>query len=151
MPAGTASFNFLISITLYLGLIATSSFGWQITMVCFPLVFALQTVFAIGLAQILSVLQVFFRDVQQIVSIAFQLWFWATPIVYLKSSVSADYRWVYKLNPFDSFATIYHKIFIFQSWPTSGEWLTCGLLAFVTFVLGAIFVTRFAPEIPDEI
>ena len=42
----------------------------------------LLTVFATGVGLILSVLNVYFRDLQYLVGIGLQLWFYATPIIY---------------------------------------------------------------------
>ena len=42
----------------------------------------LLTVFATGIGLILSVLNVYFRDLQYLVGIGLQLWFYATPIIY---------------------------------------------------------------------
>ena len=48
---------------------------------------ALQTLFVIGIGLLMSVLNVYFRDVQHFVSILLQLWFYATPIIYPLSLV----------------------------------------------------------------
>ena len=46
------------------------------------LLVALLTLFATGLGLAFSVLNVYFRDVQHLVNILFQVWFYLTPIVY---------------------------------------------------------------------
>src|SRR5215210_1765580 len=46
------------------------------------LVVVLLTVFALGIALLLSIANVYFRDTQHFVTIGMQLWFYATPIVY---------------------------------------------------------------------
>ena len=69
------------------------------------LVMVLLTVFAAGIGLILSVLNVYFRDVQYLVGIVLQLWFYATPIIYPISRVQdrrirrVDDRRSTQLNP----------------------------------------------------
>src|SRR5262249_31223296 len=48
----------------------------------FPLVVAIQLVFTLGLALLLSALSVHFRDVRDLLSNLLTLWFFATPIIY---------------------------------------------------------------------
>ncbi len=49
---------------------------------CFPLVVAVQLLFTLGCALILSALTVHFRDIRDILSNILTLWFFATPIIY---------------------------------------------------------------------
>lgn len=52
-------------------------------------VMLITAVFALGLSLILSVVNVYFRDVAHFVAIALQIWFYATPIIYPISLVEA--------------------------------------------------------------
>jgi lipopolysaccharide transport system permease protein len=49
---------------------------------CFPLVVAVQLIFTLGCALILSALTVHFRDIRDILSNILTLWFFETPIIY---------------------------------------------------------------------
>ena len=48
---------------------------------------ALLTLYTIGIGLLFSVLNVYFRDMQYLVAIGLQLWFYATPIIYPLSRV----------------------------------------------------------------
>src|SRR4051812_23566764 len=73
---------------------------------------AIQSIFVLGLGLLLSVLNVYFRDVQHLITILLLVWFYATPIVYpISYVVAADAKkpelwgheipvlFLYKLNP----------------------------------------------------
>ena len=77
-----ACINFLIIFSLFLlFLIFSGSWpGWTLLNMV-PLL-VIELMLAIGLAMVLGVLNVFFRDVGQFVAIFLQFWFWLTPIVY---------------------------------------------------------------------
>ncbi|MBS4162552.1 ABC transporter permease, partial [Klebsiella pneumoniae] len=79
----SAVLNFAIIFSLFLiFIIVTGNFpGWLFLSVI-P-VLLLQILFAGGLGMILGVMNVFFRDVGQLVGVALQFWFWFTPIVYV--------------------------------------------------------------------
>ncbi|MCV5179319.1 O8 family O-antigen export ABC transporter permease subunit, partial [Escherichia coli] len=82
----SAVLNFAIIFSLFLiFIIVTGNFpGWLFLSVI-P-VLLLQILFAGGLGMILGVMNVFFRDVGQLVGVALQFWFWFTPIVYVLNS-----------------------------------------------------------------
>ena len=50
--------------------------------------FAVQALFLYGIGLLLATLTAHFRDMPQFVSIALQLWFWVTPIVYLREQLA---------------------------------------------------------------
>src|SRR5690606_5276677 len=62
---------------------------------------------AFGIGVFLGVLNVFVRDVAQFMSVFMQLWFWFTPIVYLKSIVPEKFQFLISLNPMTSLVGLY--------------------------------------------
>ena len=65
-------------------LLLTGSFpGWQV-LASFAILPAI-AVFALGIGLVISVLNIYFRDVGQLVSIGLQVLFWFIPIVYFRS------------------------------------------------------------------
>lgn len=65
-----------------------------------------------------SAIQVFFRDLMQIINIALQLGQWATPILWNLDSVVPDWRmqWVIKLNPMTYIVNGYRSCIYEQRW-----------------------------------
>jgi lipopolysaccharide transport system permease protein len=63
----------------------------------------LQQLLAYAVGLILAVLTVFIRDMKEIVGIVLQLWFWFTPIVYVKEILPG---WVKKFIVFNSLPDI---------------------------------------------
>ena len=79
-------------------------------------VLALTVAFALGLGLLLGVLNVFVRDVGQVMTIVLQLWFWMTPVVYVASVVPEAFRRVLAFNPLwplvqaSQQAILYHRV-----------------------------------------
>ncbi len=112
-----ASVNFAIIFALFLSfLVVTQNFpGWAVLAVI-PLLI-IQIAFSIGLGIILGVLNVFFRDVGQLVGIVLQFWFWLTPIVYPASILPEGIRPIIEANPMAALIAAYQGIFVYGRWP----------------------------------
>ena len=54
---------------------------------------------AVGVGALLSALNVYFRDVGQMIPFLIQVWMYASPVVYPTSLLPGDLRWVHALNP----------------------------------------------------
>lgn len=120
---------------------------------------ALLTCFATGLGMIFAVVNVYFRDVQYLVGIALNLWFYLTPIVYSMTLVE-DFAerigrpWVltaFKANPMVGFTEAFRDVLYSLRFPglTTLAYLTAwslGLLVLGMFVFGR-FQARLAEEL----
>jgi lipopolysaccharide transport system permease protein len=147
----TALLNFFIVFGLFLlFLLITNNFPGMTILALIPLL-AVQVLFAVGLGVTLGVLNVFFRDVGQLVGMLMQLWFWATPIVYPASILPEWLRpWV-NLNPMYHVIQGYQNIFVADQWP---NWQNLALLSLFSMGLAMYAVSLFsrhAGEIVDEL
>lgn len=82
-----------------------------------PIVAALCSLMALSLGLILGVLNVFIRDLGQFTTIALQVWFWFTPIVYLPKILPEKVRWVIGINPMAWVVQAYHDILVYHRRP----------------------------------
>ena len=64
-----------------------------------PLCMAWAWLVAIGVGTLLSALNVYFRDVGQMIPFLIQVWMYASPVVYPTSLIPELLRWVHALNP----------------------------------------------------
>jgi lipopolysaccharide transport system permease protein len=71
--------------------------------------------FAFGLGIILGLMNVFSRDVGQVMSIVLQLWFWFTPIVY--TSLPERFNRFLKLNPMAPLVRVYQDALLYGKMP----------------------------------
>jgi len=114
-------------------------------------VLIVQVLLAIGLAMIVGVLNVFFRDVGQFVTIAVQFWFWLTPIVYPASILPAQFRPVLDYNPMAPIIQSYQTILVQGELPHWERLWPVTLLALVLCVLGMRLFRKRAGEMVDEL
>ena len=81
-------------------------------------VMIIQTIFAMSLGVILSMFSMFIKDLKEAVPILIQLWFWMTPIIYMKEMLANKYPLLLIINPFYCFVEIYQNIFLFSKSPS---------------------------------
>ena len=107
--------------------------------------------FAVGLGLVLGVLNVFVRDIGQVVPIILQVWFWFTPIVYSANIIPEYLRGTLDLNPMFSIVSAYHNIMVYQISPDLQKVGITVVLAFCLMLAGLFLFRRAAPEMVDSL
>ena len=100
---------------------------------------------ALGIGYLTSAVNVFFKDMAQIVSICLQFGMWLTPIMYHESMFEKDVPWlagVLKLNPFYYIAAGYRDSMLTGEWFWQRPKLTLYFWA-VTLVVGLAGLKAF--------
>ena len=118
----------------------------------FPVVVAVQFVFTLGCALILSALTVHFRDIRDILSNVITLWFFATPIIYSYKLAPAFARRFMNLNPFAHLAISYQEILFFAG--PFGHWkwlLALGAASIAWFLFGYWIFDRLRDSFAEEV
>jgi lipopolysaccharide transport system permease protein len=146
-----ACVNFAIIFSLFtLFLIVSGTFPGWVFLAIFP-VLLLQILFAIGLAMIVGILNVFFRDIGQFFGIFIQFWFWLTPIVYPVSILPESARGFLVYNPMAQMTGAYQTILVNGKMPDWTGLLPALLLSVVLCALGMSLFRRRAGEMVDEL
>jgi lipopolysaccharide transport system permease protein len=124
-------------------------------LLCFPLVVAVQFVFTLACALILSALTVHFRDIRDILANVLTLWFFATPIIYPYLSIpetAKPFMRFMNLNPFAHIAISYQEILFFPGPFGHWKWLAALGVASVFFFLFAYWVfDRLRDSFAEEV
>jgi lipopolysaccharide transport system permease protein len=147
----TELFLFFISILLGIGFLlivnqpVTLTFLWMI-----PLML-LQTLFIFGLGVILSLFTPFFKDLKEAIPIVVQLWFWMTPIIYMKEMISTKYPFLLTYNPFFYFADSYQDIFLYSKAPSFDRVVLIVIMTIITLFLAGYLYKKMVSTIKDII
>lgn len=114
-----------------------------------PALILLNVALAMGLGLVLGVLNVFIRDIGQIVPVIFQFWFWLTPVVYMAGVIPERFKSWLRLNPMYSIVAAYQNVLVFNETPP-WEGLAWVSILTVFLLVGALYLFRRAsPEIVD--
>ncbi|NBF09331.1 ABC transporter permease [Pseudomonas sp. Fl4BN1] len=130
------SFVALFSIVIISG----GSLTW--TAFFIPAAFILLFFFAFGIALIMSVLTVYFRDIQHVVVIAMQGMFFLSPILYKKDLLTGSIGWIVALNPFNPFIDLFRAP-LYEATLPSLQIVTQALcLALISMICGLLVFSR---------
>lgn len=143
--------NFLIGFSIFILFLLLTGHHLGRAYLILPILLILQFTFAFGLGLILSALNVFLRDISQLVGIGLQLWFWVTPIVYLENMLPEGVRGLFQLNPMYHFVRGYHSVILDSAFPS---WSVLGItstLSLISLALGSAIFFRLKDEIVDEV
>jgi lipopolysaccharide transport system permease protein len=147
----SASINFGIIWGLFLLFLLWSGRwpGWPL--IAFAPLLLVQQTLAVGLGLLLGVINVFFRDIGQAVSVTLQFWFWLTPIVYPLETVPDAVRGFILWNPLSPLVGAYQRIIVEHQWPVWSElWPVCVIATAVAVMSETVF-RRLAGAIVDEL
>lgn len=143
--------TFCVTFMIFLGILSLTGYLFTPLLLLIPLVYIVQQVFAYALGFFLAMLVVFFRDLKEVVSILFQVWFWFTPIVYVYQILPQLAQDMLIWNPMLSVVSAYHDIFVYQKIP-SFFFLTYVLVAgIVLIILDCLIYKKLEKDIRDFI
>ncbi len=116
-----------------------------------PVLMVANIALALGLGLALGVLNVFMRDIGQVVPVIMQFLFWFTPVVYMVNIIPEEYRDWLEFNPMIPIITGYQNILLYNHAP---DWAGLGVIALIamTLLAFALFLFRKASsEMVDQL
>jgi len=127
IDALTNLLTFLISLPILFVLLISHGRGMTLSLPFFLLLVPIQGILIIGLGLMIATLNVFYRDIAHIMSVATMLLFYITPVFYGSQTVGKEYHFLFEWNPMAILIENYRAV-LFQG--TSPEWHSL-LIAFI--------------------
>ncbi|WP_314146552.1 ABC transporter permease [uncultured Leifsonia sp.] len=158
LPVSTVfsvAYNWMFEMAiLVIALLVVGGFVWP----WLPLVvlaMLVLAVFATGIALLLSIANVYFRDTQYLLTIVLQFWMYMTPIVYPISLVADQSDKIggllgtpitvldiYELNPMLHFVGVFRSLLYDNTWPTVPDTVACLVWAILALAIGGWVFAR---------
>jgi ABC-type polysaccharide/polyol phosphate export permease len=117
---------------------------WSLLLALIGVVFILLNGVWIGL--FLGTICARFRDMPQIIASLMQVAFYLTPVMYRRGQLPEKWRWLFQLNPFQSFLDIVREPML-GNMPPLIAWEVCGVVTVVGCVVTTLFFSRFRARI----
>lgn len=156
--------SWLVSLLIELGVLAVALLvAGNVVLAWLPAVVvlvAIQIVFVTGIALLLSVLNVYFRDVQHLIGILLQLWFYSTPVVYPLTvvpqradilGIDVPTRALYDLNPMVHFVEAYRDLLYDLRLPPLSSIVYLVVVSALALGVGMVMFNRLEPKLAEEL
>ena len=111
----------------------------------------LQTIFSFGLGVIISLFTPFIKDLKEIIPIILQIWFWMTPIVYVRNIIEKKYPYILTYNPFYYFARTYQDLFLYDKLPTFNSIIIMIAESILVILIAIVLYKKMIGTIKDII
>ena len=140
-----------IFLLVLVGLIVTQKMPFSFYFLQFLYYLLCMSVLALGISWIVSALNVFIRDVGQIVAVIIQMGFWATPIFWDIQMMPPKIQIIFKCNPMYYIVQGYRESFIYFTpfWSHPIQTLYFWSVSVTFFIAGALIFKKLKPQFPD--
>ena len=142
----TESIHFLLTIPVLIGLMYFYKIGvdWVTVVPNFIVCVVGLYFFSIGISYIYSACNLYFRDLERIVSILLMMWMFCSPIFIPLSVYPAEYKWVLDWNPMAMILMIWRDIFYMSGWHPELFLRILGI-SVVMFLIGRFIFRKMEP------
>lgn len=121
------------------------------TIVLLPAIVLLHLVWLIGLNWMLSLMNVIFRDLQNMLTAVLMMMLVASPIAYTPDMVPSSLRLLLAVNPFAHFVVAYQQVIMLGIVPSFWHIVALVLMPLLTFCAGSWFFNRAKRVIVDYV
>jgi lipopolysaccharide transport system permease protein len=121
------------------------------TLPLLPIIWALNVMWLIGVNWFISLLNVVFRDLQNMISSILMIMFVVSPIAFTPDMVPSSLRLLLAFNPFAYFVVAYQQVIILGLWPSLWHSVALVVMSVGVFFLGGWFFYRAKNVIIDYV
>jgi lipopolysaccharide transport system permease protein len=142
--------DLLIVLPVLLGTLAVQGkLSW--TVLLLPALLVVQFALTAGLSLMASALNVYFRDVQNVVGVGLLLFFYLTPIFYGTKNVPEQYRWLLHVNPMTPLVNAVRAVVLDGTFPRWQDLAIICPVAVAALVIGVVVFRRLETNFVDEL
>lgn len=116
-----------------------------------PVVILVQIAFTAAVTLLVSLANLFFRDVKYLLEIFITLWMLASPVVYPVEHVGGKLGGLLALNPMAPILNAYRSILLHGELPSPGRFVYAAVTSFVLLILSWLLFHRTEPRIAETI
>lgn len=141
--------TFFITMGFFTLFLIISSYDFTRFLLFLPVIFYLQQILAFALGLLAATLNVFIRDLKEIVGIILQMWFWFTPLVYVTDILPEFVKNILIFNPAFIISQAYHNIFVYNKYPNFLGLIIITIIAHVLLAAAFAVFRRLEKDVRD--
>lgn len=144
--------NLLISFAIIYSILLVSGWGIDLSIQIWLIpVMLIEYFFSLGLAMMLAAVEVYFRDIEHIVSVFMMIWMYATPLFYSLEIVPEHYLKFFYLNPMLYIISMYQQVLYYKNRPDMGYMAKGAMFAIGITVIGSIVFKALEKRFAEEL
>jgi len=150
--------NFFLELIALFIVLAFMGYKFYLFLYILPVLIFIQIFLVIGMTLLVSALNVFFRDLQHLITIVMMVWFFGTPIIYPLSMVPERFQpYIKFINPMTIYAAYYRNIFYYTKYPEGAgfpsvlETVAALGITLLIFFIGYFVFKKLEPRFAEEI
>ncbi len=143
--------DFAVGAVILAGLMLYYGVGLHPTIVLLPIVLLVHLAFTAGVALLISMGNLFFRDVKYLIEIVITLWMFATSVVYPVERIGGRLGQLLMLNPMTPIIEAYRSILLRGEWPAPGPFATAAAISLVLLLVSWMMFHRAEPLFAERI
>jgi len=141
----------IVDVGVFFGLMPVFQFTPHWTIILLPIPLGLLFLLILGLSYLLSITNVFLRDIQYVWIVFSHSLLFISPIFWSLENVSGILLEIQKINPLGQLIEISHKLVISGEIPPAADWLYTTSYVLVIFFLGFFVFNKFANRVAEEL
>ncbi len=128
--------DFLLSLAVMGLLMIYYQFPLHLTLVALPLIMLIQFILVMGVSLFLSAINVYYRDIENLLEVIMMVWMYLTPVVYPPEYIPAQYQQLFNLNPMMGIVNAYRNVILWGVWPPMESFVYAIVISLVLFFAG---------------
>lgn len=148
---GSALVNNLVLLGIVMLIVPVLGIVPTVHLLWIPGLLAVTIALASGIGLLLGTLNVFSRDVGQIMAVVLQFWFWFTPIVYPASIVPTGFDTILAANPVTALVAGYQSVVLYGKAPDLQSLAYPIITSLVFLAIALVVFRRASPEMVDSL
>jgi len=150
--SAVAALPFLVTLPLFLGLaVILGAVPTFMGVLGYTVVTLTGLLLCMGIVMLLAYLNVFLRDVGQLVPFLVQVLFWSLPICYAQQNIAGGLKEVLQLNPFSGLVNLAHAAFIKGTLSSREDLLHVVAMISLSWLVGLFVAHRTDKWVVDEL
>ena len=142
--------TFLIAYLIFMGFLFHMQALPGKLLLVLPFIFLAQQILALGLGLFFGILNVFIRDIREMVTVMTTFWFWLTPIVWVMDIVPPGVQHLQEhFNPAFLFVNAYHQIIVHGQFPPVQDLIKLVIIAHAALLLAYLILRTLEKDIRD--
>jgi lipopolysaccharide transport system permease protein len=143
--------NFLFSFVIVVVFLVVGGIGVSSLFIFLPLIIFVQYIVQLSIVFVLSSINVFFRDLEHIITVLIMILFYLTPIIYNPTAIPEKYRIIFNLNPMVHIITAYRSVLYYKVLPDFNALLIVGGFGLLSLLITYPFFNKLQRGFAEQI